>query len=149
MRTAVFALIVILGPSVRRRFRLAGVRAQDLNAAVADRIQAVMPKVIAWRRDIHEHPELSNREVRTAGVVAAHLKALGLDVQTGVARTGVVGVLKGGRPGRVVALRADMDALPVTEQGDLPVPIDGAIDLRRPGRRASCTPADTMPTSRC
>ena len=117
MRTAVFALIVTLGVTT---VPAAGIRAQDLNAAVADRVQAVMPKVVAWRRDIHEHPELSNREVRTAGVVAAHLKALGLDVQTGVARTGVVGVLKGGRPGRVVALRADMDALPVTEQGDLP-----------------------------
>jgi amidohydrolase len=121
MRTAVFALIVTLGlASVPAE----GIRAQDLSAAVADRVAAVMPKVIAWRRDIHQHPELSNREVRTAGVVAAHLKALGLDVQTGVAKTGVVGVLKGGggggRAGKVVALRADMDALPVTEQGDLP-----------------------------
>ena len=101
MRTAVFALIVILGTLGAATVPAAGIRAQDLNAAVADRVQAVMPKVVAWRRDIHEHPELSNREVRTAGVVAAHLKALGLDVQTGVARTGVVGVLKGGRPGRV------------------------------------------------
>ena len=117
MRTAVFALIVTLGVAT---VPAEGLRAQDLNAAVADRVAAVMPKVIAWRRDIHQHPELSNREVRTAGVVAAHLKALGLDVQTGVAKTGVVGVLKGGRPGRVVALRADMDALPVTEQSDLP-----------------------------
>jgi amidohydrolase len=117
MRTAVFALTLTLGLAA---VPAEGLRAQDLNAAVADRIGAVMQKVIAWRRDIHQHPELSNREVRTAGVVAAHLKALGLDVQTGVAKTGVVGVLKGGRPGRVVALRADMDALPVTEQSDLP-----------------------------
>lgn len=95
-------------------------RAQDPSAELANRIQAVMPKVIEWRRDVHQHPELSNREVRTAALVAAHLKALGLEVQTGVARTGVVGVLRGGRPGPVVALRADMDALPVTEQGDLP-----------------------------
>jgi amidohydrolase len=84
------------------------------------RIVQVMPKVIAWRRDIHEHPELSNREARTSKLVADHLRALGLEVREGVARTGVVGVLKGGRPGRVVALRADMDALPVTEEVDLP-----------------------------
>ncbi|MCC7007181.1 MAG: amidohydrolase [Acidobacteria bacterium] len=94
--------------------------AQEQSAEIDARIQAVMPKVIAWRRDIHQHPELSNREVRTAGLVAAHLRALGLDVRTGVAKTGVVGILRGGRPGKVVALRADMDALPVAEVGDLP-----------------------------
>lgn len=86
-----------------------------------DRLAAqVEGQVIAWRRDIHEHPELSNREVRTAGVVADHLSKLGLDVRTEVAHTGVVGVLRGGKPGPVVALRADMDALPVTEAVDLP-----------------------------
>lgn len=95
-------------------------RAQDLAADLDTRIRAVMPKVIAWRRDIHEHPELSNREVRTSALIAAHLRSLGLEVQTGVAKTGVVGVLRGGRPGKVVALRADMDALPVTEATDLP-----------------------------
>ena len=79
-----------------------------------------MPKVIAWRRDIHQHPELSNREDPHGRGRRGASQALGLEVQTGVARTGVVGVLKGGRPGRVVALRADMDALPVTEQSDLP-----------------------------
>ncbi len=76
-------------------------------------------RTIAWRRDIHQHPELSNREVRTAGLVADHLRKLGLEVRTGVAHTGVVGVLRGGKAGPVVALRADMDALPVTEEGDL------------------------------
>lgn len=81
---------------------------------------AIEAKVISWRRDFHEHPELSNREVRTAGVVAAHLRALGLSVQTGVAHTGVVAVLDSGNPGPVVALRADMDALPVAEEVDLP-----------------------------
>ncbi|GAB3282407.1 amidohydrolase [Parahaliea aestuarii] len=82
--------------------------------------RAVDDKVIAWRRDIHQHPELSNREFRTAKLVAGHLEDLGLEVQTGVAHTGVVAILKGGKPGRTVALRADMDALPVTEQVDLP-----------------------------
>lgn len=77
-------------------------------------------KVIAWRRDLHQHPELSNREFRTAKVIAEHLQSLGLEVQTGVANTGVVAILKGGKPGPLVALRADMDALPVTEQTDLP-----------------------------
>jgi amidohydrolase len=76
--------------------------------------------MIAWRRDFHEHPELSYEEVRTARVVAAHLRSLRMEVRTGVAQTGVVGVLRGGRPGPVIALRADMDALPVTEEGDLP-----------------------------
>jgi amidohydrolase len=80
----------------------------------------VEAKVLDWRRDFHQHPELSNRETRTAAAVAAHLRALGLEVRTGVAHTGVVGVLRGGRPGAVVALRADMDALPVTEEVDLP-----------------------------
>ncbi len=88
-----------------------------LNAA-ADRLE---PKVIAWRRDLHRNPELGNREVRTAGIVASHLRALGFDeVHEKVAYTGVVGVLKGGLPGPVVALRADMDALPVAEEVDVP-----------------------------
>jgi amidohydrolase len=90
------------------------------DAELARRVAAVMPRVVAWRRDFHAHPELSNQETRTAGVVATHLRALGLEVRTGVAKTGVVGVLRGGRPGRTVALRADMDALPVTEQVALP-----------------------------
>ena len=77
-------------------------------------------KVIAWRRDIHEHPELSNREYKTAEKVAAHLRGLGIEVKTGVSNTGVVGLLKGGKPGPVVALRADMDALPITEDTGLP-----------------------------
>lgn len=77
-------------------------------------------QVIEWRRDIHANPELSNRETRTAGKVAAHLRDLGMDVETGVSKTGVVGVLEGGKPGPVVALRADMDALPVKERVDVP-----------------------------
>lgn len=77
-------------------------------------------QVINWRRDLHQHPELSNREFRTAKVVAEHLQKLGLTVQTGIAHTGVVAILDSGKPGPFLALRADMDALPVTEQTDLP-----------------------------
>ncbi|MDQ2657969.1 MAG: amidohydrolase, partial [Bacteroidota bacterium] len=99
------------------------VRAQK-NATPQARIdqlaKGIEAKVIAWRRDFHEHPELSNREFKTAEKIAAHLKGLGIEVQTGVAHTGVVGLLKGGRPGPVIALRADMDALPVTERNSLP-----------------------------
>ncbi|WP_421824859.1 amidohydrolase [Flagellimonas oceanensis] len=92
--------------------------AQDHGLA-AD-IAAVESKVIEWRHDMHQHPELSNREFKTAEKIAAHLKSLGIEVQTGVAHTGVVGLLKGDHPGKVVALRADIDALPVTERNDLP-----------------------------
>jgi amidohydrolase len=99
---------------------VAAAQAPMLGAPVQSRIAAIEPKVVAWRRDIHQHPELGNREVRTAKLVADHLRALGITVQTGVAHTGVVGVLKGGKPGPVVLLRADMDALPVTERNDLP-----------------------------
>ena len=83
----------------------------------ADNIE---PKVIEWRRDFHEHPELGNRETRTAAIIAKYLQSLGMEVKTGVATTGVVGVLKGGKPGPVVALRADMDGLPVIERAPLP-----------------------------
>ena len=95
-------------------------QSSKLDAEVDRLLPQVQAKVIAWRRDIHEHPELSNRETRTAELVANHLRSLGLEVRTGVAHTGVVGVLKGGKPGPVVALRADMDALPVTEEVDVP-----------------------------
>jgi amidohydrolase len=90
--------------------------ASALRAAI-DRIE---PKVVAWRRDIHQNPELGNREFRTSKLVADHLRAIGIEVRDKVAHTGVVGLLKGGKPGPVVALRADMDALPVTEEVDVP-----------------------------
>lgn len=87
---------------------------------VAASVEAVTPRVVAWRRDLHAHPELGFAETRTAGLVADHLRSLGLEVRTGVGKTGVVGILRGGRPGRTVALRADMDALPVLEATGLP-----------------------------
>jgi amidohydrolase len=89
-------------------------------SSISLRAEALEPRLIAWRRDIHAHPELSNREFRTAALVAEHLRSLGLEVRTGIAHTGVAGFLEGGRPGPIVALRADMDALPVTEQTGLP-----------------------------
>lgn len=124
--SVVLVLLALAVPAISAGAQLAQAAHAALGPAAAessrvdDPIDAVMPKVLAWRRDIHEHPELSNREVRTAGVVAAHLRALGLEVREQVAHTGVVGVLRGGRPGPVIALRADMDALPVTEETDLP-----------------------------
>ena len=93
--------------------------AQALAADLNEKIDAVMPKVVEWRRDFHQHPELSNQEFRTAKIVADHLISLGMEVETEVAHTGVVGTLRGG-DGPVVALRADMDGLPVTELVDLP-----------------------------
>ena len=91
------------------------------DAAIAAAAQRIEPRVVAWRRDLHQNPELGNREVRTAARVAKHLRELGLDdVREKVAHTGVVGLLRGARPGPVVALRADMDALPVAEQVDVP-----------------------------
>jgi amidohydrolase len=94
--------------------------ASSLDGAIDSASADVAPRVITWRRDFHEHPELSNREFRTAQIVADHLESLGLRVRREVAHTGVVAVLEGGHPGPVVALRADMDALPVTEATGLP-----------------------------
>jgi amidohydrolase len=100
---------------------LAAVPVSFAHAAELDaELSVIDPKVVGWRRDFHEHPELSDREVRTAKIVAEHLTRLGLEVTTGVAHHGVVGLLETGRPGPTIALRADMDALPVTERVDLP-----------------------------
>ncbi len=93
---------------------------EGLGDRVDARAAEVEDQVIAWRRDIHANPELGNREFRTAALVAEHLTGLGMEVRTEVAHTGVVGLLRGGKPGPVVALRADMDALPVTEMADVP-----------------------------
>ena len=94
--------------------------ADPLTTAIDRSVAEVLPQVVTWRRDFHQHPELGMQEVRTSKVIADHLRALGMEVQTGVAGTGVVGILKGGKPGKVVGLRADMDGLPVTEQVDVP-----------------------------
>ncbi len=109
-------LTLILLLTTLNTFAQSGALKTKVNLA-ADKIEA---KLIKWRRDFHENPELGNNETRTAQIVATHLKSLGIDVKTGVAKTGVVGILKGGKPGPVVALRADMDGLPVTERVDIP-----------------------------
>lgn len=101
-------------------FGFYGYSQSALNTKIDQKSQSLEGKIITWRRDFHQNPELGNREVKTAEKVAAHLKQLGFEVQTGVAHTGVVGLLKGGKPGPVVALRADMDGLPVTERVDVP-----------------------------
>ncbi len=111
-------LLILVGIASR-----AGVVAQTVNPLTTDidrLTQETLPLVVAWRRDFHQHPELGNREVRTSKLIADELRKLGFDVTTGVAKTGVVAVLRGAKPGPVVALRAEMDALPVTEQVDLP-----------------------------
>ncbi len=92
----------------------------QLKSKISSSADAIEQKVITWRRDFHAHPELGNMEVRTAKIVADHLRSLGIEVKEQVAVTGVVGLLKGGKPGPVVALRADMDCLPVTERADIP-----------------------------
>src|SRR5829696_4139718 len=93
---------------------------QNKQTIIDQKATAILPQVIEWRRYLHQHPELSNREYKTAEYIAAHLKKLGLEVQTGIAKTGIVAILRGGQPGPVVALRADMDALPVKERVDIP-----------------------------
>ena len=114
-RYALGALWFLLLPAT-----VTGQTPNPLAAQVDTLTQELLPQVVTWRRDFHQHPELGNRETRTAKVIADELRRLGYAVQTGVAHTGVVAVLKGSKPGPTVALRADMDALPVTEQVDLP-----------------------------
>jgi amidohydrolase len=90
-----------------------------IESQIESAVNKIEPKCIAWRRDFHEHPELSNREFRTSKIIADHLRSLGIEVKENVAKTGVVGTLHGAKPGPVIGLRADMDALPVTERGNL------------------------------
>ncbi|MBX2961214.1 MAG: amidohydrolase [Cyclobacteriaceae bacterium] len=114
MRYAIVAVLLISNLSLHAQ------TPTKLQTKIDQQATSLEPKVIEWRRHFHQYPELSNREVKTAQKVADHLKSLGLEVQTGIAHTGVVGVLRTGKPGPVIALRADMDALPVTERNSLP-----------------------------
>lgn len=119
---AAFALLTPLAGAFAATPAASGLRPNDatLDAALDAAIAEVMPDLTAWRRDLHQHPELGNHETRTAAKVAAHLRALDLDVREGLGVTGVAAVLKGAKPGPRIALRADMDALPVTEATGLP-----------------------------
>lgn len=105
-------LVLLLG--------IANIHAYAQTSATDKKAEEVLPKVIEWRRHFHQNPELSNREFNTSKFVAERLKAMGIEVKTGIAKTGVIGILKGGKPGPVIALRADMDALPVMERSGLP-----------------------------
>lgn len=111
-----FRTVVLLVALSMADVTAADITQQQVESAVAK----VDGKVVAWRRDIHQHPELSNRETRTSKLVADHLKKLGLEVKTGIAHHGVTAILKGGKPGPTIAIRADMDANPVYEEVDVP-----------------------------
>src|SRR3954469_18832465 len=132
IRTALILGTITLGLAAPARAQ----NISELEQEIRQRAAQIEEKLIAWRRDIHEHPELGEQETRTAALVAEHLKKLGLEVKTGVAKTGVVALLKGGKPGPVVALRADMDALPVKEPGRAGVRLKGQGQVSGPrGRR--------------
>src|SRR6201996_8561437 len=113
-RSLLFTFILFL-PAL---FSLA--QKKDLSSLISAAADKIEPKTIAWRRDFHEHPELGNHETRTAKIIADHLRSLGLEVHEGVGKTGVVGILKGEKPGPVIGLRADMDALPIVERTPVP-----------------------------
>lgn len=102
-----------------------GAQVREQEAKVAEAVRRFAPRTIEMRQHIHQHPELGNREFQTAALIEKHLRDLGMEVRTGIAHTGVIGVLRGGRPGQVVAVRADMDALPVTE--DTPYPFKSTV----------------------
>src|SRR5882724_1493341 len=93
---------------------------KDIHLLIDEAAEKIEPKTISWRRDFHEHPELGNREFRTAKIIADHLRSLGIEVKEGVGKTGVVGILRGAKPGPVIGLRADMDALPIVERTPVP-----------------------------
>ena len=96
------------------------VNAQEISSIISTKSVAIQPRLMEWRRHIHQNPELGNREFKTAAYIVEQLKGLGLEIQTGIAKTGVVAILKGGKPGPVIALRADIDALPVRERVNIP-----------------------------
>ena len=114
MKKTIFYILIVLVTCT--------INAQNsvLKTKISQKANALESKVIQWRRELHENPELGNREYKTAEKIAAYLQSIGIEVKTGIAKTGVVGILKGGKPGPVVALRADMDALPVKERVNIP-----------------------------
>lgn len=112
-----FCSLILLSLAISSEAQTETVKLKEKANAAADRIE---PKCIAWRHDFHANPELGNREVRTAKIIADHLRKLGIETKEGVAKTGVVGILKGDKPGPCIALRADIDALPVVERVNLP-----------------------------
>ena len=105
------------------------ISAQDITAVIAAKAMAIETKLVEWRRHLHQNPELSNREFKTSAYIVDHLKNLGLEIQTNIAKTGVVAILKGGKPGPVMALRADMDALPVKERVNIPFASTDSADF--------------------
>lgn len=115
MRCIFFYFIILLIPC-----QVQAQKKSNLDTYIQSAADKIESKCIAWRRDFHQNPELGNREFRTARIIADHLKSLGMEVKEGVAKTGVVGILKTSKAGPVIALRADMDALPVTERNELP-----------------------------
>ena len=143
----VFALLLGLGTFTVASCAV-GENDSPLEAQIRSRAAGVEKKVIAWREDIHQHPELGQQELRTSHLVAQHLQSLGLEVRTNVALTGVIGLLRGERPGPTVALRADMDALPVKEPEGLPFASKARsrIWARRP---TSCMLVDMTRIRRC
>lgn len=120
MRRALLSFVSILLPAISLL-----AQKKDLPALISSEADKIEPKTIAWRRDFHEHPELGNREFRTAKIIAGHLHSLGLEVKENVGKTGVVGILKGAKPGPVIGLRADMDGLPLVER--TPVPFASSV----------------------
>ena len=117
-------------------FKISSAQKTDRTEMIRTAADKIEQKVIDWRHDFHQNPELGNREFRTADIIAKHLQSLGIEVQKKVGVTGVVGILTGGKPGPVVALRADMDGLPVIEKNNLP--------CMREKKLVSCMPAGMM-----
>src|SRR6478609_5984183 len=105
------------------------ISAQEISTRIAANSSAIQSKLLEWRRHLHQNPELGNQEFKTSAYIVEQLKGLGLEIKTGIAKTGVVAILKGGKPGPVIALRADMDALPVKERVNIPFASKDSADF--------------------